>query len=182
MTILDEWDITAEQLTEMLDANPSLRGMLLGYAAEIKGGVQYQLQHLSVNSARGLIKTLHHGPVDADGWKVAMDRPGPLVETLGDRIQLFLAVEGQVRPLGEVLAEEAVGVLAGPPLPGAMGVAEVDLDPGLSGQLGMARHLFALVIGQRLAHGRGNAVELLGISGQGGGGSGIVHLSQQDQA
>ena len=36
MTILDEWNITAEQLTEMLDANPSLRGMLLGYAAEVK--------------------------------------------------------------------------------------------------------------------------------------------------
>lgn len=36
MTILDEWNITAEQLTEMLDVNPSLRGMLLGYAAEVK--------------------------------------------------------------------------------------------------------------------------------------------------
>ena len=36
MTILDKWDITAEQLTEVVNANPSLYGMLLGYMAEIK--------------------------------------------------------------------------------------------------------------------------------------------------
>ena len=36
MTILDEWDITAEQLTNLLVENPSLRGMLLGYTAELK--------------------------------------------------------------------------------------------------------------------------------------------------
>ncbi len=130
------------------------------------------MQPLSVNSARGLIKTFHHGPVDADGWKVAVDRPGPLVETLGDRIKLFLAVEGQVRPLWEVLAEEAVGVLAGPPLPGAMGVAEIDRDAGLGGHFGMARHLLPLVVGQGLAHGRRDTVQLAGIACQGGGGGG----------
>jgi DNA modification methylase len=149
---------------------------------DFRGGVQYQLQHLSVNSACGLVKTLHHGSVDADRCKVAVDRPGPLVESLRDRIKLFLAVEGQVCPLGEVLAEEAVGVLAGPPLPRAMGVAEVDLDPGLGGQLGMARHLLPLVVGQGLAHGRRDTVQLAGIACQGGGGGGIVHLGQQDQA
>lgn len=36
MTILEEWDINAEQLTNLLDGNPSLRGMLLGYVAELK--------------------------------------------------------------------------------------------------------------------------------------------------
>lgn len=36
MTILEEWDITAEQLTTLLNENPSLRGMLLGYTAELK--------------------------------------------------------------------------------------------------------------------------------------------------
>jgi hypothetical protein len=76
-----------------------------------------------VNGARGLVKTLHHGPVDADRWKVAVDGPGPLVETVSDRIELFLAVDGQVGALRQVLAQEAVGVLAGPPLPGAMRVA-----------------------------------------------------------
>ena len=140
------------------------------------------MQHLSVNGALGLVKTFQHGPIDTDRWKVAVDRPWPLVEAFRDRIKFFLAVDGQVRTLRQVLAQEAVGVLAGPSLPGAMGVAEVDLDPGLGGQLGMARHLLPLVVGQRLAHGRGNAVELLGISRQGGGGSGIVPLGQQGQA
>lgn len=35
-TILDRWSITAEQLTEVVDENPSLRGMLFGYVAELK--------------------------------------------------------------------------------------------------------------------------------------------------
>lgn len=35
-TILDRWDITAEELTTALDDNPSLRGMLFGYVAEHK--------------------------------------------------------------------------------------------------------------------------------------------------
>jgi len=36
MTILEEWDITVEQLTNLLNENPSLKGMLLGYTAELK--------------------------------------------------------------------------------------------------------------------------------------------------
>jgi len=35
-SILDRWNITPEELTELVDKNPSLRGMLLGYLAEIK--------------------------------------------------------------------------------------------------------------------------------------------------
>jgi hypothetical protein len=34
VTILDKWDITAEELTALVAANPSLRGILLGYVAE----------------------------------------------------------------------------------------------------------------------------------------------------
>ena len=62
-----------------------------------------------------------------------------------------------------------------------MRVAEIDLDPGLGGQLGTARHLLALVIGQRWTHRCGDAVELAGIAFEGGGG-GIRHLRQQHQA
>ncbi len=36
MNILDEWQITPEQLTAILTENPSLRGMLQGYVAEWK--------------------------------------------------------------------------------------------------------------------------------------------------
>jgi transcriptional regulator with XRE-family HTH domain len=35
-TIMDEWKITADQLTLLLQENPSLRGMLFGYVAELK--------------------------------------------------------------------------------------------------------------------------------------------------
>lgn len=35
-TILGRWNIDAEQLTEIIDSNPSLRGMLFGYVAERK--------------------------------------------------------------------------------------------------------------------------------------------------
>ncbi|MDI9348681.1 MAG: hypothetical protein QM537_01610 [Candidatus Symbiobacter sp.] len=34
--ILERWGITIEQLTELVDQNPSLRGILLGYVAETK--------------------------------------------------------------------------------------------------------------------------------------------------
>lgn len=35
-TILERWDVTAEELTAVIDANPSLRGMIIGYLAEMK--------------------------------------------------------------------------------------------------------------------------------------------------
>lgn len=35
-SILERWDITPDELTEVVDKNPSLRGMILGYLAELK--------------------------------------------------------------------------------------------------------------------------------------------------
>lgn len=35
-SILERWDITPEELTEVIGRNPSLRGMILGYLAELK--------------------------------------------------------------------------------------------------------------------------------------------------
>ncbi len=35
-TILEHWQITAEELTEIVDANPSMRGNMFGYVAEMK--------------------------------------------------------------------------------------------------------------------------------------------------
>ena len=35
-TILEKWDITAQQLTEIVNANPSLRGFMMGYVSEYK--------------------------------------------------------------------------------------------------------------------------------------------------
>ena len=35
-SIIKRWDITPEELTEVIDQNPSLHGMILGYLAELK--------------------------------------------------------------------------------------------------------------------------------------------------
>ncbi len=35
-TILDRWDVTPEELTELVEQNPSLGGMILDYLAELK--------------------------------------------------------------------------------------------------------------------------------------------------
>ena len=35
-TILDRWNFTAEELTQLIDENLSLRGIVLGYLAELK--------------------------------------------------------------------------------------------------------------------------------------------------
>ena len=35
-SILERWDITTEDLTKVIDRNPSLRGMIIGYLAEMK--------------------------------------------------------------------------------------------------------------------------------------------------
>ena len=63
-------------------------------------------------------------------------RPG--VEALGDAIELFLAEYAEVCTLGQVLPEQAVGVLAGAALRGAVWVAEVDLHACLGGQVDVA--------------------------------------------
>lgn len=74
----------------------------------------------------------------------------PVVEFVGDGVEVVLAVSGKVCALGEALAQQAVGVLIGAALPWAARVAEVDLhvqcggDPAVQGELG------ALVPGQRV--------------------------------
>lgn len=35
-SILQRWDVTVEELTQVVEQNPSLRGMILGYLAELK--------------------------------------------------------------------------------------------------------------------------------------------------
>jgi hypothetical protein len=46
VTILDRWHITADELTQVVDDNPSLRGFMLGYIAE------FQLQKLLLSDPR----------------------------------------------------------------------------------------------------------------------------------
>ncbi len=86
------------------------------------------MQRLLVNSATGLIETFYHGPVDAERWEIAMDRAWALIEPIGNRIVLFLAVDRAARAFRQALPQQLIRIIAAPPLPRAMGIAAVNLD------------------------------------------------------
>ena len=78
----------------------------------------------------------------------------PAVELIVHLLHPSLADAAQRLPLREVLAQQAVGVLVGPALPGMVEQREVALDPDLPRDLGVGCELLAPVEGdgpQRLA-------------------------------
>lgn len=91
---------------------------------------------------------------------VPLPLPGPGVEVQRDLVELILAVHRQVRALGQVLSEQAVGVFVAAALPGAVRVGEVDRHTGTQGQHVVIAHLLALIVGQRLAQGDRDAQRL----------------------
>lgn len=107
----------------------------------------------------GLTNFFQHGLVDADRRVEAMDRARPVVELVGNRIELRLAVDRQIVALGKVLPDQPIDVLAAAALPRAVRVAEVHLDSRAGCQLRMPGHLLVLVVRQRLAHRFGNAAQ-----------------------
>jgi len=70
---------------------------------------------------------------------------GSVVELVGDGVEVGFGDGAEVGALGEVLAQQAVGVLVGAALPGGVRVAEVDLDAGVETDLFSVAHLGALV-------------------------------------
>lgn len=107
-----------------------------------------------------------------------------VVDLIGNGIELLLAVAAQVRALGQVLAHQAIDVLVGAPLPGAVRVAKVHRNARIGRQLFVASHLPALIVGQRLAHRLGDGVELVreGLQHTGRtGGPGVRQLHQHQQ-
>ena len=79
---------------------------------------------------------------------------GSTVECCGDGVEVVPGVSVEVGAVGEVLAEETVGVLVGSALPWALGVAEVDGQVGVCAELSVLGHFGALVPGS----GSGGAV------------------------
>src|SRR3954451_7153052 len=75
----------------------------------------------------------------------------PAVQRAGNGLDLLGVAPGEVGALGEVLAQQPVGVLVAGALPGAVRVGEVDRDPGLDLQLRVLSELAAAVPGQRTA-------------------------------
>lgn len=106
--------------------------------------------------------------------------PGPRIEAVGDGVQVRLRRHRQVGALGQVLADQPVGVLAGAALSRAVRVAEVDLTPVWAVRSAW-RVISALVVGQAVAHRFGDRVELGREAGQRRGGAGVVHPGQQHQ-
>ena len=73
--------------------------------------------------------------------------PWACVQAMGDDVQLALGITRQVCALGQVLAQEAMGVLVGAAWPGAGRIGTEDLDREPLGQALLFGHLFPPIIG-----------------------------------
>lgn len=91
-------------------------------------------------------------------------------------------MEAQIRPFGQKLLEQPIGVLATAQLPGTVRIAEVHPDARGPGQLPMAWHFLALIVGKRLAPGLGHLIELGREDRQSRLCGRIGHLAQQHKA
>src|SRR3954447_26874424 len=74
----------------------------------------------------------------------------PAVEGHRHGCKVLGAVRAEVSALREVLAQQPIGVLVRAALPGAVGIAEVDLKTSVDPQAGVLAHLRSLIPGQRL--------------------------------
>jgi len=92
-----------------------------------------------------------------------------------------LGVRREIRTLGQVLAQQAIGILVGPTLPGAVRIGKGDLDRETVRQPLMFRHLFAPIVGQPFPQRDGHMSELLGEAPVRTGGIRAVHAGQQHQ-
>src|SRR5215207_2444698 len=81
--------------------------------------------HIVVHNRLGLRGSSQREVECFGGFHPAQRLSRPAVELGGDGVEVVLAVTGEAGPLREVLAQQPVGVLVRPSLPGATGVAEV---------------------------------------------------------
>jgi hypothetical protein len=100
------------------------------------------------------------------------------IQRVGNGVQLLLTMTGQVCALGQVLADQTIDIFIATALPGTMRVTEVDRYASALGDFGMARHLAALVIGERLARRQRHAVQGSAEAFHGRSGGGVMHLHQ----
>ena len=73
----------------------------------------------------------------------------PFVELAGHLVQMSLRVYRQVGSLGEVLSEQAIGVLVGAALPRTLRIAEVNIDVRRQAKPPMIGEFLTAVPGQR---------------------------------
>ena len=105
----------------------------------------------------------------------------PSVELPGNGIEFGLRETGKVGALGEILAEQAIGVLVDTALPRAMRIGEVDRDARGLGQSSMLSHLAPLVVGQREPFLRINPIQDRAEGGRRCVGRGVLHLDERNE-
>jgi hypothetical protein len=87
------------------------------------------------------------------------------VPPMGDGLQLALGVARQGPPLGQILPQQALSVFVGAALPGTMRIRKEHSDGQSLRQALVLSHLFASIIGQRIAQRGGRyMLELSGKS------------------
>lgn len=84
---------------------------------------------------------------------------GPIVERLDDGLQVGVVEVSQVGFLGQVLPEEAVGILVGASLPGTVGIGEVDVGLEEFFEMFERGKFFSVVHGQGADESRGHILE-----------------------
>ena len=114
------------------------------------------------------------GEVEALSWA--------RIQPMRDGVQLALRIARQIRALEQILAQQAIGVLVGPALPGAVRIGKEHLDGEPLGQALVFRHLFAPIVGQRLAQRGWHRREFPGEPLSGMPCIGPVEPGQNDQA
>lgn len=127
--------------------------------------MQFSLSHLKMVHLLGRIVSQHLA--------------GSVVQVLLEPFQLGLAHRPKIRFLGVVPAHQPVRILVGAPLPGGVGVGEVDAHARLPGQPSVLGHLRAVVVGHRPAERRGLLVEPSGERPAYGLGLAVGKLDQQ---
>ena len=96
----------------------------------------------STGQRNGLSKRISWGP-EAKGFAWAS------IEAEGDLIKVILTADGQIRSVGEVLAQQTIRVLVAAALPGALRITEVDSDVSSDGEFPVIGQFGAPVPSQR---------------------------------
>jgi len=120
--------------------------------------------------------------IDFQGRGKVETLPRARVQAMGDGVQRTLGVTRQVRALGQVLAQQAIRILVGATLPGAVRIGNEDLDREPLGQFLVFGHLFPSIVRQGFPQQGGHMPEFFCKALAGTRGIGPVHPGQDDQA